>query len=90
MGVLVICLFVFTVFCIFCTVFFVLFLLRIFILVCFVFISVRTTCHRVTNQLQLLVEVEIIIIIIIIYVPCLFIKFAMSAMYKHFAIAPYV
>ena len=36
MGVLVICVLVFTVFCIVCTVFFVLFRLCIFILICFV------------------------------------------------------
>jgi len=35
-GVLVICILVFTVFCIVCTVFFVLFRLRVFILICFV------------------------------------------------------
>ena len=37
------CTCVFAVFCIVCTVFFVLFLLSIFILICFVCISVRTT-----------------------------------------------
>jgi multisubunit Na+/H+ antiporter MnhG subunit len=42
-GVLVTCLLVFTVFCIVCTVFFVLFRLCIFILICFVCTSVRTT-----------------------------------------------
>jgi hypothetical protein len=42
-GVLVICVLVFTVFCVDFTVFFVLFLLCIFILICFVSISVRTT-----------------------------------------------
>ena len=45
MLVLLICVYVrlFTVFCIVCTVFFVLFRLCIFILICFVGISVRTT-----------------------------------------------
>ena len=42
-GVLVICVLVFTVFCVVCTVFFVLFRLRLFILICFVCTSVRTT-----------------------------------------------
>jgi len=42
-GVLVVCVLVFTVFRIVCTVFFVLFRLCIFILICFVSISVRTT-----------------------------------------------
>jgi hypothetical protein len=42
-DVLVICVFVFTVFCTVCTVFFVLFLLCIFILICFVCTGVRTT-----------------------------------------------
>ena len=42
-GVLVICIVPFTVFCVFCTVFFVLFRLCIFILICFVCTSVRTT-----------------------------------------------
>ena len=42
-GVTVICLLVFTVFCIVCAVFFVLFRLCIFILICFVGTSVRTT-----------------------------------------------
>ena len=42
-GVLVICLLVFTVFCIVYTVFFILFRLCIFILICFVCTSVRTT-----------------------------------------------
>ena len=41
--ILVICVFVFTVFCIVCTVFFVLFRLCVFILICFVCTSVRTT-----------------------------------------------
>jgi len=43
LGVLVICVLVFTVFCTVCTVLFVLFRLCIFILVCFVCTSVRTT-----------------------------------------------
>jgi len=42
-GVLVICLLVFTVFCTVCTVFFILFRLCIFILIRFVCISVRTS-----------------------------------------------
>ena len=42
-GVLVICVLVFTAFCIVCTVFFVSFRVRIFILICFVRSSVRTT-----------------------------------------------
>jgi len=42
-GVLVICVLVFTVFCIVCTVFFVSFRLCIFILICFVCTSVRTS-----------------------------------------------
>ena len=42
-GILVICVLVFTVFGIVCTLFFVLFRLCIFILICFVCISVRTT-----------------------------------------------
>jgi len=42
-SVVVICVLVFTVFCTFCTVFFVLFRLCIFILICFVCTSVRTT-----------------------------------------------
>jgi len=47
-GVLVICVLVSTVFCIVCTVVFVLFRLFIFIRICFVCTSVRTTCHLVT------------------------------------------
>jgi hypothetical protein len=42
-GVLVICVLVFTVFGIVCAAFYVLFLLCIFILICFVCTSVRTT-----------------------------------------------
>jgi len=42
-GILLICVLVFTVLCIVCTVFFVLFRLCIFILICFVSTSVRTT-----------------------------------------------
>jgi hypothetical protein len=42
-GDLVICILVFTVFCIVCTVFFVLFHSCIFILICFVCTGVRTT-----------------------------------------------
>ena len=42
-GVLVICVLVFTVFCFVCTVYFILFGLCIFILICFVCTSVRTT-----------------------------------------------
>jgi len=42
-GVLVICVLVFTVFCIVGTVFFVLFCSSIFILICFVCTSVKTT-----------------------------------------------
>jgi len=45
-GVLVICVLVFTVFCIVCTVFFVLFHLCIFILICFVCTSVKTTATK--------------------------------------------
>ena len=43
MGVLVIYVLVFTVFCIVCTVFFVLFRLCVFNLICFVSTSVKTT-----------------------------------------------
>jgi len=46
MGVLVIWLLVLTVFCIVCTVVFLLFRLCIFILICFVFTSVRTTASE--------------------------------------------
>jgi hypothetical protein len=42
-GVLVLCILVFTVFCMVCTAFFVLFRLCIVILNCFVYTSVRTT-----------------------------------------------
>jgi hypothetical protein len=42
-GCLVVCVLVLTVFCIVCAVFFVLFRLCIFILICFVGTSVRTT-----------------------------------------------
>ena len=45
-GVLVICVLVFTVFRIVCTVFFVLFRLCVFILICFVSISVRATATK--------------------------------------------
>ena len=51
-GVLILCVLVFAVFCIVCTVFFVLFRLRIFILICFVCTGVKDYCHRVTTQLQ--------------------------------------
>ena len=64
MGVLVICVLVFTVFCTVGTVFFVLFRLCIFILISFVCTSVKDYCHRVTTQLQLVI---IIITIKILY-----------------------
>jgi hypothetical protein len=38
-----------------CTVFLVLFRVCIFILICFVCTTVRTICHRVTTQLQLII-----------------------------------
>jgi hypothetical protein len=58
-GVLVICILIFAVFCIACTVLFALFLLCIFILICFVGTSVKDYCHRVTNQLQLVIIIKI-------------------------------
>jgi len=50
-GVLAICVLVFTLlYCVYCV--FVLFRLCIFILTCFVCTSVKDHCHRVTTQLQ--------------------------------------
>jgi len=66
-GVLVVCVLVFTVFCIVCTVFLYCFI-YVYSFLFVLFVLVKDYCHRVTTQLHLLLLLLLILIIIIIII----------------------